>query len=77
MFRTFVRIAILANAALTLHYAYRVVKYEIEKLATTETVMSAPKYVMVKAARGHYKDCDLNQILVDYRFFEQIKNFHE
>lgn len=77
----------LIGSSLTLLYYSRHLKYEINKIAETETVCNALHYVIVRAARGEYTrfgDGDMidrvdayftniEQIAVDYKFFNQIK----
>lgn len=76
----------LIGSSLTLLYYSRYVKYEIKKVAETETVNNALHYVAVRAARGEYtrpgKDWfgyvenyfdGMDQAATDYKFFNQVK----
>ena len=70
--------AAVLSSLMTISYAWEYLKQRIDQFAQTETVSNAPKYVMVKLARGDYNNINGPETLVyDYKFFKTIQNFHK
>lgn len=67
-----------AGSTVTIVYAYKALKREVEKFSETPTVRNEFEYVLVRLARGDYNNATgIEQLMCDYKFYKAISKFHE